>query len=140
MKARLPQGMGGGPSNMQGMMKQVQKMQEQMTELQEDLDAREYDVNAGGGAVSVKINGKKEILSISIKPEIVDPDDIETLSDVLVRLSILPVSAKFSRYRDFYIGLFVIVVLITYPTSPSIQTVLSAISSGQNASPRLLQA
>ncbi|MBS6448123.1 MAG: YbaB/EbfC family nucleoid-associated protein [Clostridiales bacterium] len=84
MKARLPQGMGGGPSNMQGMMKQVQKMQEQMTELQEDLDAREYDVNAGGGAVSVKINGKKEILSISIKPEIVDPDDIETLSDVLV--------------------------------------------------------
>lgn len=84
MKARLPQGMGGSPSNMQGMMKQVQKMQEQMTELQEDLDAREYDVNAGGGAVSVKINGKKEILSISIKPEIVDPDDIETLSDVLV--------------------------------------------------------
>ena len=84
MKARLPQGMGGGPSNMQGMMKQVQKMQEQMTELQEDLDAREYDVNAGGGAVSVKINGKKEILSISIKPEIVDPVDIETLSDVLV--------------------------------------------------------
>ena len=84
MKARLPQGMGGGPSNMQGKMKQVQKMQEQMTELQEDLDAREYDVNAGGGAVSVKINGKKEILSISIKPEIVDPDDIETLSDVLV--------------------------------------------------------
>ena len=59
-------------------------MQEQMTELQEDLDAREYDVNAGGGAVSVKINGKKEILSISIKPAIVDPDDIETLSDVLV--------------------------------------------------------
>lgn len=84
MKARLPQGMGGGPSNMQGMMRQVQKMQEQMTELQEDLDAREYDVNAGGGAVSVKINGKKEILSIAIKPEIVDPDDIETLSDVLV--------------------------------------------------------
>ncbi len=84
MKARLPQGMGGSPSNMQGMMRQVQKMQEQITELQEDLDMREYDVNAGGGAVSVKINGKKEVLSINIKPEIVDPDDIETLSDVLV--------------------------------------------------------
>lgn len=84
MKARLPQGMGGGPSNMQGMMRQVQKMQEQITELQEELDLREYTVNAGGGAVSVKINGKKEVLSISIKPEIVDPDDIETLSDVLV--------------------------------------------------------
>ncbi len=84
MKARLPQGMGGGPQNMQGMMKQVQKMQEQMTVLQEDLDAREYDIQAGGGVVNVKINGKKEILAIDIKPEIVDPDDIETLSDVLI--------------------------------------------------------
>lgn len=69
---------------MQGMMKQVQKMQEQMTTLQEDLDAREYEVKAGGGVVTVKINGKKEILAIDIKPDIVDPDDIETLSDVLV--------------------------------------------------------
>ena len=84
MKARLPQGMGGGPQNMQGMMKQVQKMQEQMMTLQEDLDAREYEVKAGGGVVTVKINGKKEILAIDIKPDIVDPDDIETLSDVLV--------------------------------------------------------
>ncbi len=84
MKARLPQGMGGGPSNMQGMMRQVQKMQEDMAVLQEDLDNREYVINAGGGVVTVKINGKKEILSIDIKPEIVDPDDIETLSDVLV--------------------------------------------------------
>lgn len=83
MKARLPQGMGGGPSNMQGMMRQVQKMQEDMAALQEDLDSREYQINAGGGVVTVKINGKKEILSIDIKPEIVDPDDIETLSDVL---------------------------------------------------------
>ena len=69
---------------MQGMMRQVQKMQEEMTALQEDLDAREYEVKAGGGVVTVKINGKKEILSITIQPEIVDPDDIETLSDVLV--------------------------------------------------------
>ena len=84
MKARLPQGMGGGPSNMQGMMRQVQKMQEDMAALQENLDAREYEIKAGGGVVTVKINGKKEILSIDIKPEIVDPDDIETLSDVLV--------------------------------------------------------
>jgi len=55
-----------------------------MTTLQEDLDAREYEVKAGGGVVTVKINGKKEILAIDIKPDIVDPDDIETLSDVLV--------------------------------------------------------
>lgn len=76
--------MGGGPQNMQSMMRQVQKMQDDMTKLQADLDEREYEIKAGGGVVTVKINGKKEILSIDIKPEIVDPDDIETLSDVLV--------------------------------------------------------
>ncbi|MBQ0101650.1 MAG: YbaB/EbfC family nucleoid-associated protein [Firmicutes bacterium] len=83
MKARLPQGMGGGPSNMQGLARQMQKMQEQMETLQADLDAREYTVNAGGGAVSIVINGKKEIQKIDIKPEIVDPDDVEMLSDIL---------------------------------------------------------
>ncbi len=84
MKARLPKGMGGGPQNMQSMLKQAQKMQEDMAALQEDLDNREYEVSAGGGAVTVKINGKMEIRSIDIQPEIVDPDDIETLSDILV--------------------------------------------------------
>lgn len=84
MKARLPAGMGGGPQNMQSMMKQAQKMQEQMEQLQAQLETREYDVTAGGGMVKIKINGKKEIVSLDIKPEIVDPDDIETLSDVLV--------------------------------------------------------
>ena len=84
MKARLPKGMGGGPQNMQGMIRQAQKMQEQMTELQAELDAREYEINAGGGVVSIKINGKKEVQSITLSPEIVDPDDIETLSDILV--------------------------------------------------------
>jgi len=84
MKARLPQGMGGGPQNMNAMLKQAQKMQEDMAALQEELDAREYDVKAGGGMVEVKINGKREILSVSIKPEIVDPDDIETLEDLIV--------------------------------------------------------
>ena len=84
MKSRLPSGRGGGPSNMQGIMKQAQKMQEDMQTLQADLDAREYEVKAGGGVVTVKINGKLEILSIDIDPEIVDPDDVETLSDILV--------------------------------------------------------
>ena len=84
MKANLPKGMGGGPQNMNAMIRQAQKMQEDMTALQADLDGREYDISAGGGVVGVKINGKKEILSIDIKPEIVDPDDIETLSDILV--------------------------------------------------------
>lgn len=84
MKANIPKGMGGGPQNMNAMLRQAQKMQEDMAALQEDLDAREYDISAGGGVVGVKINGKKEILSINIEPEIVDPDDIETLSDILV--------------------------------------------------------
>ena len=84
MKARIPKGMGGGPQNMNAMIKQAQKMQEDMEALQAELDEREYDVSAGGGVVSLKINGKREILSIDIKPEIVDPDDIETLSDILV--------------------------------------------------------
>ena len=84
MRANLPKGMGGGPQNMNAMLRQAQKMQEDMATLQEDLDAREYEISAGGGMVGVKINGKKEILSIDIQPEIVDPDDIETLQDVLV--------------------------------------------------------
>ena len=84
MRANIPKGMGGGPQNMQAMLRQAQKMQEDMAALQEDLDAREYEIKAGGGVVAVKINGKKEILSIDIQPEIVDPDDIETLSDILV--------------------------------------------------------
>ena len=82
MKVRLPQGMGGG--NMQSMIKQAQKMQEDMAAKQAELEAREYDISAGGGVVNVKINGKKEILSVKLEPEIVDPDDIETLEDLIV--------------------------------------------------------
>ena len=84
MRANIPKGMGGGPQNMQAMLRQAQKMQEDMANLQAELDAKEYDVSAGGGMVTVRINGKKEILAIDIKPDIVDPDDIETLSDILV--------------------------------------------------------
>ena len=84
MRANIPKGMGGGPQNMQAMLRQAQKMQEDMAALQEELDAREYEIKAGGGVVAVKINGKKEVLAIDIQPEIVDPDDIETLSDILV--------------------------------------------------------
>ena len=84
MRANIPKGMGGGAQNMNAMLRQAQKMQEDMAALQEDLDSREYDISAGGGVVDVKINGKREILNINIKPEIVDPDDIEMLSDILV--------------------------------------------------------
>ena len=84
MRANIPKGMGGGPQNMQAVIRQAQKMKEDMAAKQEELDAREYDIKAGGGVVTVRINGKKEILSIDIAPELVDPDDIETLQDILV--------------------------------------------------------
>ena len=84
MKVRLPQGMGGGPSNMQAMIKQAQKMQEDMAAMQEELEQREYEVAAGGGVITVKINGKKEVLSVKIDPEAVDPDDVDTLEDLIV--------------------------------------------------------
>ena len=82
MRENYPKGL-GGPQNMNGMMKQVQKMQEEMTALQTELEEREYEVSAGGGMVKVKINGKREILHIDSQPDIVDPDDIETLADVV---------------------------------------------------------
>ena len=84
MKAHLPQGFGGGPSNMQGVIKQAQKMQERMAELQAELDEREYDFTVGGGMITIQMNGKKEMQSIEIKPEVVDPDDIEMLQDLIV--------------------------------------------------------
>lgn len=82
MKARIPGG--GGPANMNQMIRQAQKMQEDMAALQADLDAREYDITAGGGVVKLKINGQKEVLSLELSPEIVDPDDTETLSDIII--------------------------------------------------------
>ena len=84
MKARIPQGMGGGPQNLNAMMRQAQKMQEDMEAKQQELQAREYDISAGGGAVKLKINGKKELLSLEISPDIVDADDVETLTDILI--------------------------------------------------------
>ncbi len=84
MKARLPQGMGRGPSGQKDMLRQVQKMQEDMEALQADLASREHEIAAGGGVCKIVINGKKEVRTIELDPVIVDPDDIETLQDVIV--------------------------------------------------------
>ena len=84
MKANYKAPKMGGPQNINAMLQQAQKMQADMEAKQAELDAREYEIKAGGGVVSVKISGKKEILAIDIQPEIVDPDDVETLSDILV--------------------------------------------------------
>ena len=78
-------GCGGGmPANMNNLMKQAQKMQKQMEETQKNLQEKEYAVKAGGGAVEVKINGKKEVLSVKLAEDVVDPDDIEMLEDLIV--------------------------------------------------------
>lgn len=84
MKARLPQGYGGGPGNMTQMIKQAQKMQEQMAAKQAELEEQEYTVTTGGGAVKVVITGKKEFKSFILQPDIVDPDDIEMLQDLII--------------------------------------------------------
>ena len=84
MKARLPQNYGGGPGNLQQLARQAQKLQQQMAKMQEELEAREYEASAGGGMVTVKVSGKKELLSIEIKPEAVDPDDVEMLQDMVL--------------------------------------------------------
>jgi len=81
MKVRIPNS--GGPSNMNQMLKQAQKMQEDMANLQEDLDNREYTAVSGGGMIEVTIDGKHLVKSIKIKPEAVDPDDVEMLEDLI---------------------------------------------------------
>jgi DNA-binding YbaB/EbfC family protein len=79
-------GFGGGmmPGNMNNLMKQAQKMQKQMEETQAELEEKEYEASAGGGVVTVKINGRKEITSVKISEEVVDPEDIETLEEVVM--------------------------------------------------------
>ncbi|WP_127533747.1 YbaB/EbfC family nucleoid-associated protein [Paenibacillus kobensis] len=71
-------------TNMQHMMKQVKKMQEQMLKAQEELGTKTVEGSAGGGVVTVKVNGHKQILSIAIKPEAVDPEDVEMLQDLVM--------------------------------------------------------
>lgn len=84
MKARLPQGMGGGaPANMNQMIRQAQKMQEAMEKAQEELNAKEYEATSGGGMVAVTMNGKREVTKVTLKPEVVDPDDVEILEDMI---------------------------------------------------------
>ncbi|MBE6839804.1 MAG: YbaB/EbfC family nucleoid-associated protein [Ruminococcus sp.] len=85
MKARLPKNVGmGANQNMNAMVRQAQKMQDEIVELQNDIEAREFTATAGGGAVEVVLSGKKTIKSLTLKPEIVDKDDIEMLQDLVI--------------------------------------------------------
>ena len=75
---------GGMPGNMNNLMKQAQRMQRQMEEKSKEIGEKEWEATAGGGAVTVKVSGKKEILSVKLDEEVVDPDDIEMLEDLIV--------------------------------------------------------
>lgn len=79
MKARIP-----GAQNQGNMIKKIQQMQEDMTRIQEEIEATEYTSSVGGGAVEVTVNGSHEVLSIKMQPDVVDPEDIEMLEDLLI--------------------------------------------------------
>lgn len=74
-------GMGG---NMNNLMKQAQKLQKQMEEAQKELESKEFEASVGGGAVTVAVTGKKVLTKVSIKPEVVDEDDVEMLEDLVL--------------------------------------------------------
>ena len=97
MKARIPKNYGGMPGSMQGMIQQAQKMQEEITKKQAEIDEMDFTASGGGGAVeirgaeglqllsgSIASYGKKELKSITIKPEVVDPEDVEMLQDLVI--------------------------------------------------------
>lgn len=75
---------GGMPGNMTNLMKQAQRMQRQMEETTKELESKEYTAQAGGGAVSVTVSGKKEVVAVKLSEEVVDPEDIEMLEDLIV--------------------------------------------------------
>ncbi len=79
----FPGGM-GMPGNMNNLMKQAQRMQRQMEESQKELETKEFTANAGGGAVSATVTGSKELKSLTIDPEAVDPEDVEMLQDMIL--------------------------------------------------------
>ena len=79
MKARIPNQ--GGQANM---MKRIQQMQEEMTRVQQECEEAEYNASAGGGAIDVTVNGKHQLVSVKIQPDVVDPEDVEMLEDLVV--------------------------------------------------------
>ena len=83
MKSRVPKNIGGA-QNMNSMIKQAQKMQDEITELQNDIEAREFSATSGGGVVEVVVTGEKNLKSLTIKPEAVDPENVEMLQDIVL--------------------------------------------------------
>lgn len=82
MKARIPNQ--GGGNSQAAMMKKIQDMQNEMARIQEEVESAEFSASAGGGAVEVTVTGKHEVVSVNIQPDVVDPDDVEILSDMII--------------------------------------------------------
>ena len=94
---------GFGGANMQQLMRHAQKMQQQMTEMQEQLDQKEYEAASGGGMVTVKVSGKRELTEIAINPQVVDPDDVEMLED-LIKAAVNEALRKGEEAREAAMG------------------------------------
>lgn len=101
-------GMGGG--NMNSMIRQAQKMQQDMLKAQEELEAKTYEAGAGGGVVTATVSGKKELVSVAIDPEAVDPEDVEMLQDLIMAAIILGVFTFWLQIR-FPMGLLLDMIL-----------------------------
>lgn len=84
MKVRLPKNHGGEMNNLQQLAKQAQETQAKMEQASAELDAKEYSATSGGEAVKVVINGKLEVIKMEIKPEVVDPEEVDMLSDMII--------------------------------------------------------
>lgn len=84
MKARLPKEFQNGPANMNAMVKKAQKMQDDIARVQEELEQKEFTKQVGGGALELVMTGDKKLRSVTLKPEVVDPDDIEMLQDLII--------------------------------------------------------
>lgn len=84
MKARLPKEFQGGTPNMNQMVRQAQKMQDDIAKVQAELEVKEFTKQVGGGAMELVMTGDKQLKSVTLKPEVVDPDDIEMLQDLII--------------------------------------------------------
>ncbi|MBP2014953.1 YbaB/EbfC family nucleoid-associated protein [Anaerococcus degeneri] len=93
----------GGMPNMNNMMKQVKKMQEEMEKAQQELEEKEFTSSAGGGVVEATVTGKKVLTSIKINPDVVDPDDVEMLQD-LIMVAINDAASKADKFNEENMG------------------------------------
>ena len=92
------------PGNMNNLMKQAQKMQKQMEETTKTLEDKVYESSVGGGVVTAKVSGKKELMEIKLDPEVVDPDDIETLEDLIISAVNEALRAQEDRSEERRVG------------------------------------